>query len=593
MAVPSVTCNDDVHTRYDGSTQLISLGASATGTPTSWEWTILAVPEGSVADVGVKGDFTDGVASVQNPDLLIDAEVEGTYVIQCVAANVEGFSDPDADKASGQQLIFVKSEQHLLEVPNDYIWDWGKRILVPTLKSIVNKSGGVNTKYIFDLPTEKYYIDESAGDNGNDGLSWATAKASLGHVWHECIPVKVDKDYIIQWRGLLTASDAPGGWFTGKILGDHGRITLSGEGGGYTVLSTFNLAGTSPNAWEVYHPGAGWTVNEHVGKWMRFNNQWIPWYFVRQVLKNTADRLYFNVALPSTCDSGYSVSFVEPLSTYSGELGFSVLASGISGGIRLNNFKMTSGWLENYGSVPLTVYSVMHTGAGEGFWASGEAGVSVVKFIADTFDPEAGAMRPWNLERPGSSFRGYVGIWDSLVSLDGFLIDGDGLEISRCGIQNLGSFNKGTKSRIACGGGTVFYMYDCTTESPISSLEIDGKGTASDGLIIADSRRVKLGPGFSSSNHTANGVLSVNSTVVLTDDDSGIGAVPTGSGNGVGLKARHSRIRPKSGSAPSLTGSTEIATAAGSSTWAAVEGGTPLLDANEGTYFTKDDTTGY
>jgi hypothetical protein len=112
MSIPEVTCSADVLLEYNVGSRLVSLGATATNSPDSYEWTILSVPDGSTADTGVKGDFTDGVSTLQYPDLEIDGAVDGTYVIQCIAKKTGGNSNPFKDLENGQQCIVVGSARY-------------------------------------------------------------------------------------------------------------------------------------------------------------------------------------------------------------------------------------------------------------------------------------------------------------------------------------------------------------------------------------------------------------------------------------------------------------------------------------------------
>lgn len=148
MAKPVVTCNADVILSYSASPQTVVLGATATGSPTSWHWTMLSVPPSSTANVGVKGSFTDGVATIQNPSMIATAAVDGGYTIQCVATNGDGDSDPLLDRCSGQQAVIVRTAGQNLWLPGDYLYDWGEKYLNPTLRLLesalenLSKGGG-------------------------------------------------------------------------------------------------------------------------------------------------------------------------------------------------------------------------------------------------------------------------------------------------------------------------------------------------------------------------------------------------------------------------------------------------------------------
>lgn len=124
--IPSVTCGASVTLSFSAGTQSQVLSATATNTPIAWAWLLLSVPTGSTAMSQTRGDFINGVATVQNPTFVTDAGLGGTYVIQCVATNSAGPSNPDVDKGSCQQNITVQTALLGLRVPNDYQWNWGQ-----------------------------------------------------------------------------------------------------------------------------------------------------------------------------------------------------------------------------------------------------------------------------------------------------------------------------------------------------------------------------------------------------------------------------------------------------------------------------------
>jgi hypothetical protein len=116
-----------------------ALSATATGSPTSWLWTILSVPVGLEALlVGVWGDFVNGVSTAQNPSLPnIQTDVAaGTIVVQCVATNIEGPSVPTTDTANGQQCVVIKTELLDLPLPGDREYNWGEAQLDEVLRKL-------------------------------------------------------------------------------------------------------------------------------------------------------------------------------------------------------------------------------------------------------------------------------------------------------------------------------------------------------------------------------------------------------------------------------------------------------------------------
>lgn len=187
MAKPVVTCGADQITAYSGSAQTINLTASATESPTQWQWTMLSVPTGSSADSGSNGNFTDGVATVQNPSFDADASVSGMYVLQCLAYNGE-WSDPDSDRESGQTLIIVTTNKLALKLVNDYAWLWGKLYLIPTIRELedkglfVNASGEINAVTAKGTPVgaDKLIIEDSAAAWAKKSITISSLPSSGG-----------------------------------------------------------------------------------------------------------------------------------------------------------------------------------------------------------------------------------------------------------------------------------------------------------------------------------------------------------------------------------------------------------------------------
>jgi hypothetical protein len=136
MAIPQVTCNSDIELNYSVSSQVVSLGANATGLPFSWRWDILSVPSGSTANIGVNGNFIDGVAFVQNPSLTLTAGIDGGYVFQCIATNTNGSSNPEVDKENSQQQVIVRTQKYNLKLTGDFSRKWGGYLRDFTLRVI-------------------------------------------------------------------------------------------------------------------------------------------------------------------------------------------------------------------------------------------------------------------------------------------------------------------------------------------------------------------------------------------------------------------------------------------------------------------------
>lgn len=136
MAIPAVTCGANQSYAYSASSRTISLTATATNSPTLYTWTMLDVPDGSTANVGANGDFTDGVSTVQNPSFDIEGAVEGSWTVQCIATNGDGPSNPAIDRDSGQTTATVRTQRYDLEFPGNKQYNWAISFFIDTLKKI-------------------------------------------------------------------------------------------------------------------------------------------------------------------------------------------------------------------------------------------------------------------------------------------------------------------------------------------------------------------------------------------------------------------------------------------------------------------------
>jgi hypothetical protein len=112
---------------YAASTlpKTITLTGSATNGPiTDWEWSVLPLgtagdpynqggyPATSTVASGTNDDFTDGVSTVQNPDITLD--VIGGYCFSLRARNADGWSKPRSfplgDGTSCQAIAYILTE---------------------------------------------------------------------------------------------------------------------------------------------------------------------------------------------------------------------------------------------------------------------------------------------------------------------------------------------------------------------------------------------------------------------------------------------------------------------------------------------------
>lgn len=190
MPVPVITCGSDQSLDYANLPHTVSLTAAATESPTAWEWEMVSVPPGSSADSGTNGDFTNGVASVQNPSF--DTDVGGDYVIQARAQNVTGWSLPSEDKESAQTIVSVDTVNGN-RIPGALTWNasWGVKLqsLLHTIEDLLYKLG-LTTKGdiivrdangVTRLPVsgnDGYVLSEDS--NETTGLKWVVQSGGGG-----------------------------------------------------------------------------------------------------------------------------------------------------------------------------------------------------------------------------------------------------------------------------------------------------------------------------------------------------------------------------------------------------------------------------
>lgn len=141
MPIPVVTCGAKVVIPWNqgGGSYTASFSATATNAPTSWLWTILWVPVGLEAILtGSWGHFTNGVATTQNPSFtgIPTSVAAGTIVVQCVATNIMGPSNPLVDRGNGQQCVVIKTQLYDLPLPGDKEYNWGGAQLDEVLRKL-------------------------------------------------------------------------------------------------------------------------------------------------------------------------------------------------------------------------------------------------------------------------------------------------------------------------------------------------------------------------------------------------------------------------------------------------------------------------
>lgn len=127
MAIPQAQAGADQYWAYSSLPKLVTLAGVATNPPTlAWEWTMLSVPYGSSANIGVNNDFLAGVSTLQNPQFTCDRA--GAYVLQLRAQNVDGWSDPAVDMELGQTAVFIRTQKLGLLIPGPFMYGYGEEL---------------------------------------------------------------------------------------------------------------------------------------------------------------------------------------------------------------------------------------------------------------------------------------------------------------------------------------------------------------------------------------------------------------------------------------------------------------------------------
>jgi len=140
VPIPVAQAGSEQAWTYSSLPKLVVLSGHATNTPIlGWKWTMLYVPPGSGADVGVNGNFVNGVASIQNPSFVCD--VVGCYVLQLEARNAYGWNNILVDRNTCQTPVYILSEKLGVRFPGAFLWKYDSA-LNATLIALETAIGG-------------------------------------------------------------------------------------------------------------------------------------------------------------------------------------------------------------------------------------------------------------------------------------------------------------------------------------------------------------------------------------------------------------------------------------------------------------------
>ena len=184
MTLPTAQAGIDQIDSYSSLPRLTHLVGLGSPLPIdSWEWTMLAVPNGSIANIGTNGNFVNGVSVLQNPSFTCD--VAGSFVLQLRVHNSSlGWSDPDQDLATAQTIIVIKTQKLDLSIPTalEYNYD---QYLNDTLLKLEVAIPETNADLVAKLATLDPAVNPCvsvagrgvAGDQGGGGFAKAPVVA--------------------------------------------------------------------------------------------------------------------------------------------------------------------------------------------------------------------------------------------------------------------------------------------------------------------------------------------------------------------------------------------------------------------------------
>ena len=160
------------------------------------------------------------------------------------------------------------------------------------------------------------YVDGDAGDDADDGLTWGTAKKTLGFLYSgdpNALPCELNATVTVLVRGtVLSANDQ----YHTIISGFHGKGKLIIEGQTTDVETAL-----TPTLWDndtltsvaatsfLEVTGAGWTVDEHQGNFIQFTTSPAA-TTLYPIQSNTATRLE-TIDIPSTISASTRFKIVS------------------------------------------------------------------------------------------------------------------------------------------------------------------------------------------------------------------------------------------------------------------------------------------
>jgi hypothetical protein len=406
-----------------------------------------------------------------------------------------------------------------------------------------------------DRALRTYYLDYSAGDDTNDGLTVGNPIKTFDHFWNNILPDVVTQTYTLNMASgtVNMESGVNAGVFDGKAF-KGGYLTIKGDS------STFDFTGSggpivpsSGGYWDAtFSPSPAWTTDEHVGKIFRDSTGTF-----RYVAANTADTLYFESDFPFFT-SGRTMEFCSYLTTLLGYTKFDV--TGVRGVIDLQYLNITdSDFLKLAGPISYYLTYVRSNG------------------YLDVEGQTRGYLGTY-LKCNYSAFYGFrpVNILSSQVTWYRSFCRGD-VEVRHGDFYcyDAKTYIRGSLLLDSCSSYQI---------EGLGELIIDGTGK-SYALDIKNCPRLRLyNYGVMTIKNASVAGIRVQSSHVIFNESF------DGTNTQYGMVIRQgSHVRVKTGATPTCSGGTaDVYNGSATSTWAAINSGTALTNAAEQSSVVRD-----
>lgn len=429
------------------------------------------------------------------------------------------------------------------------------------------------------LKESHFYADGTSGDDANDGLSVGTPKKTLAAV-SALVPYEIRHNSAVHLSGVFAAPDRLG---IKSVIGSNLYLVIDG-GSALTVIDDntgSNYTATAASTLEVTDTAASWAVDALAGYWVKVLTGPAAGQ-IRLVRTNTADTFTTAIGFTTSPTIGATFAFYRPSTEIAGTAtnAVDVCATG-NGYLHIQRLYLSgaSSYIncidcDNLFLQAIVSDSTFASNASIWLWYNRLVNMAGLGLR----DPSTFAFEG-TVQRTGISQRALTG---RLMAQYANIITLGNSYIRRAQIDH---------TVFSCYSGTRFHGKPLLMENIYSSFFLYDFSYSSACLIDgSDGVGIQIKNSYFSIPSTSNKDPIIQNCashgIDLDHSSAKIEKAIAGTGNtGAGVYAHtHSALRIKSGVTPTITGtagdlSTDGTTEA--STWAAVAGGTPVVDLVE------------